>query len=93
MEAMEAPTPIIRECQNNSKEISILINLNNETFNIKVNIWKESLVIKAKNESSIKDNYASYFNYDDLKNISKSMKYFDNINEFFSFIEEKAKKK
>ena len=91
MEAMEAPTPISDEYQENIKSISIPIKLNNENYNINIGIFKEFLVIKAKNELNFKNNYCSSFTHDDLRKISNSFKYFENLNEIMSFMEEKGK--
>ena len=96
MEAMEAPTP------NNfyEKDIKEIIYLkdefstkfNNEIYNIKIGTLNEFLVVKVTNKSNLKLNYISYFTYEELKNISKSMRYFDNIGDIVTFMEEKGKK-
>ena len=91
MESMEAPTPSM-DYDKNSKEISFYIKSNIDTYYIKIKTMKEYLVITALNESNIKNNYSSYFTFDYLKNISKSMRYFDNLEDIISFIEDKSKK-
>ena len=52
----------------------------------------EYIVIKAYNKSNLKNNYISYYTYDNLKSLSKSMRYFDEIKDIISFIEGKGKK-
>ena len=91
MESMEAPTPSM-DYDKNSKEISFYIKSNIDTYYIKIKTMKEYLVITALNESNIKNNYSSYFTFDYLKNISKSMRYFDNLEDIIKFIEDKSKK-
>ena len=93
---MEAPTPI----KLNEKEINEInflkedwcSKINNEEYIIKIGTLKEFLVIKVYNKNEMKNSFISYFNYEQLRNISKSMRYFDNINDIIKFLEEKGKK-
>lgn len=83
METMEAPT---LNFKNNEKEKDIQkikflkedfnAKINNENYKIKIGTLKEFLVIKIFNLISINDYYLSYFTYEQLINISKSMSYF-----------------
>ena len=66
--------------------------LNDEIFNIMIGSLNEYIVIKAYNKSNLKNNYISYYTYDNLKSLSKSMRYFDEIKDIISFIEGKGKK-
>ena len=96
MEAMEASTPNnfyekdIKEIQFLKDEFST--KFNNDIYNIKIGTLNEFLVVKVTNKSNLKLNYISYFTYEELKNISKSMRYFDNIGDIVTFMEEKGKK-
>ena len=95
---MEAPIPMIATPSkidinnvNFSKE-EFKVKLNEEIHNIMVGYLKDYLVIKVYNKSHLKNNYISFYTYEDLKRISKSMRYFDDINDIISFIEGKGKK-
>ena len=79
-----------KEREKDFKEFSS--KLNNDAYTIKIGPLNEYLIIKAINESNIKNKYISYFTYDEIKNISKSMRYFDNIKDIIAFMEEKGKK-
>lgn len=68
------------------------IKSNDENYLIIIGILKDYLVIKVTNKQLIKNYYISFFTYDQLKDISKSMKYFDDINDFISFLEKKGNK-
>ena len=97
MEVMEAPTPNYQEYEKDTKLIKFIKEdfygkINNESYIIKIGTLKEFLVLKITEKKSIKNNYISYFTFEQLKNISKSMRYFDNINDIVSFLEEKGKK-
>ena len=94
---MEAPIPMITVSSkidiNNvkfSKE-EFKVKLNEEIYNIIFGYLKEYLVIKVYNKSNLKNNYISFYTYEDLKHISKSIRYFDDINDIISFIEGKGK--
>ena len=94
---MEAPIPMITASSkvdinniNFSKE-EFKVKLNGEIHNIMVGYLNEYLVIKVYNKSNLKINYTSFNTYEDLKHISKSMRYFDDINDIISFIEGKGK--
>ena len=94
---MEAPIPIMTPSSkidinnvNFSKE-EFKVKLNGEIHNIIVGYLNDYLVIKVYNKSNLKNNYISFYTYEDLKNISKSMRYFDDINDIISFIEGKGK--
>ena len=95
---MDAPTPTFTTPSkidinnvNFSKE-EFKVKLNEEIHNIMVGYLKEYLVIKVYNKSHLNNNYISFYTYKDLKHISKSMRYFDDINDIISFIEGKGKK-
>lgn len=64
--------------------------INNENYKIKIGTLKEFLVIKIFSLISTNNHYLSYFTYEQLINISKSMRYFDNINDIVSFMKEKG---
>ena len=98
---MEAPSPLkmiytssskinINEVKFTNEEFKV--KLNEEIFNIMIGSLNEYFVIKVYNKSNLKNNYISCFTYDNLKNISKSMRYFDDINDIIFFIEGKGKK-
>ena len=95
---MEAATPInqviskidIKNVNFSTEEYKI--KLNDEIYNIMIGSLNEYLVIKVYNKSNLKNNFISYFTYDNLKSISKSMRYFDEIKGIISFIEGKGKK-
>ena len=96
---MEAPKPIKMETPQIDKDLKDIkfisefnIKLNNEDYLIMIGILKDYLVIKAINKEFIKCNYISFYTYEQLKDISKSMKYFDDINDFISFLENKGNK-
>ena len=71
-------------------EYSLKFNDNN--YLIMIGILKDFLVLKVINKSLIKDNYISFFTFEQLKEISKSMRYFDDINDIISFLENKGNK-
>ena len=94
---MEAPIPMVTASPkidiNNvifSKD-EFKVKLNEEIHNIMVGYLDDYLVIKVYNKSNLKNNYTSFNTYEDLKHISKSMRYFDDINDIISFIEGKGK--
>ena len=83
MEVMEAPTPNYQEYEKDTKLIKFIKEdfygkINNESYIIKIGTLKEFLVVKITEQKSIKNNYISYFTFEQLQNISKSMRYFDN---------------
>ena len=94
---MEAPIPMITASSkidiNNAifSKDEFKVKLNEEIHNIMVGYLDEYLVIKVYNKSNLKNNYTSFNTYEDLKHISKSMRYFDDINDIISFIEGKGK--
>jgi hypothetical protein len=88
---ISAPSKIDINNVNFSKE-EFKVKLNEEIHNIMVGYLKDYLVIKVYNKSHLKNNYISFYTNEDLKRISKSMRYFDDINDFSSFIENKGKK-
>ena len=93
----DAPTPyIINNYEKEIKDIQFLnqtfnSKLNNENYTINIGILKDILVIKVINEAQNNNIYQSHFTFEQLKNISKSMRYFDDINDIVSFIENKGK--
>ena len=97
MEIMEAPTPKFKEDEKNLEEIKFLkeefnAKINNENYKFMIGSLKDFLVIKITSQLSTKKNYLSYFTYVQLINISKSMRYFDSINDIVSFMKEKCLK-
>ena len=86
----EAPTPQM-DNEIDIKDISFPFKLDNTIYNVKIGKMKEYLVINVTNESNIKIHYTSYFTLDELKNISKSLRYYDNIKDIISFMEGKMK--
>ena len=78
--------------ENHLNEFNFSITLNNEIYYTKVNKDKEFIIIKTKTELNKEYSYISSFNYDNLINLSKSMKKFDNLNSIFIFIKEKSEK-
>ena len=97
---MEAPTPQnldINIIEKDLKEIQFLkegffTKLDNEIYIINIGILRKLLVIKVLNKNNMKKSYMSYFSFKQLNDISKSFRYFDDINEIISFIETKGKK-
>ena len=96
---MEAPKPIVMETQQIEKELKDIkftseynLKLNNDNYLIMIGILKDHLVLKVTNKELIKDNYLSFFTYEQLKEISKSMRYFDDIKDIISFLENKGNK-
>ena len=96
---MEAPKPILIDTPQIDKDLKDIkftsefsIKLNNENYLIMIGILKDYLVIKITNKELIKNNYISFFTYEQLKDISKSMKYFDDVKDFISFLENKGNK-
>ena len=95
---MDAPTPDI-DCsiyEKDIKDIQFLkdifyTKLNEENYSIMIGSFKEFLVIKVIKEKDIKNNYISYFTYEQLKNISKAIRYFDDINDIINFMVSKGK--
>ena len=93
-----AATPIISDSSKidiknvNFSTEEIKVKLNDEIYNIMIGSLNEYLVIKVYNKSNLKYNYISYFTYNNLKNVSKSLRYFDEIKDIISFIEGKGKK-
>ena len=73
------------------KDMSFPFKLDNIIYTVKIGKMKEYLVINVTNESNIKIHYTSYFTLDELKNISKSLRYYDNIKDIISVMEEKMK--
>ena len=98
---MDAPKPILIETSQNDekniKDIKFIYQfnskLNNEIYSIMIGTLKDYLVIKVINNSNIEENYISFFTYEELKDISKSMRYFDDIKDIVSFLENKGKTK
>ena len=90
----EAPTPSfecdIRDIKNISQSFNV--KFNNEDYTITIGVLKDVLIIKATSNDQIQHNYQSHYTFEQLKNISKSMRYFDEINDVISFIENKGKK-
>ena len=92
---MEAPKPIslITPCNNSSLRNKIEFKLLNEKIEYKVEIGKlstsEKLGITLKeNISPIKVYYSNNFNLEELRNIHKYFRVFDNINEAISNIQD-----
>jgi len=96
---MEAPIPLTPEPSKKDLENANFSNeefkakLNGEIYNIMVGFSNEYLVMKVYNKSNPKKTYISFYTYEDLKNISKSMRYFEDINDVLSFLEGKGIKK
>ena len=95
---MEAPNPISFETpkiEKNIKDIKFIyefnLKLNYENYSIMIGTLKDYLVIKILNNSKLKENYISFFTHQQLKDISKSMRYFDDIKDIISFLENKGK--
>ena len=86
----EAPTPQM-DNETYIKDMSFPFKLDNIIYTVKIGKMKEYLVINLTNESNINIHYTSYFTLDELKNISKSLRYYDNIKDIISFMEEKMK--
>ena len=97
---MEAASPIIIETPDLEKDIkdikfvteSFNSKLNNDNYKIMIGILKNYLVIKVLNKSLMKNNYICFLTFEQLKNISKLMRYFDDIKDIISFLEKKGKK-
>ena len=96
---MEAPKPIVIETPKDEKDIKDIkftyeldSKINNDNFLVMIGNLKDNLVIKVLNKALIKENYLSFFTYKQLKDISKSMRYFDDIKDIISFLENKGNK-
>ena len=97
---MEAPKPVLMETPQNEKELKNIkftsefkTKINNDNYLIQIGILEDYLVIKVTINGIIKNDYISFFTYEQLKVISKSMRFFDDIKDFISFLENKIKKK
>ena len=93
----DAPSPIINNDLNNERNFIKFLNqgfnakLSEKNYIIKIGILKDTLFINVIS-NEIKDIYQSHLTFEELKNISKSMRYFDDINDVATFIENKGRK-
>ena len=90
-----APTPFgIQRDIEDIKFINVSsdVKLNDENYTIAIGTLKDILMIKASSNYEIKKQYQANYTFEELKNIAKAMRYFDNINDVVSFIENKGKK-
>ena len=93
----DAPTPkLFNDSESEIKDIQFVnqgfdVKLNNEKYIINVGTTKDALVIKATSKD-IKNIYQSILTFEQLKNTAKAMRYFDDLKDIISFIENKGKK-
>jgi len=72
---------------------SFNLQLNEENYSITFGTLKEFIVIKIYQETNIKNKYISFLTLEQLKKISKSMRYYDEVDEIINFLKEKAERK
>ena len=72
---------------------SFNLQLNEENYSITFGTLQEFIVIKLYQETNIKNKYISFLTIEQLKKISKSMRFFDEVDEIITFLKEKAEKK
>jgi hypothetical protein len=72
---------------------SFNLQLNDENYSIMFGTLQEFIVINLYQETNIKNKYISFLTIEQLQKISKSMRYYDKVDEIINFFKEKAEKK
>ena len=101
MQSIENPIPMDDKTKSPEKYLkdvkfipeSFSLQLNEENYSITLGTLQEFIVIKLYQETNIKNKYISFLTIEQLKKISKSMRFFDEVDEVIKFFKEKAEKK
>ena len=72
---------------------SFNLKLNEENYTLMLGTLQEYFVIKVYQEKNIKSQYISFLTIEQLYKISKSMRYFEGIDEIISFLKDKGQNK
>ena len=64
---------------------SFNLQLNEENYSITFGTLQEFIVINLYQETNIKNKYISFLTIEQLKKISKSMRFFDEVDEIYFF--------
>ena len=97
MQSIENPIPMDDKTKSPEKYLkdvkfipeSFSLQLNEENYSITLGTLQEFIVIKLYQETNIKNKYISFLTIEQLKKISKSMRFFDEVDEVIKFFKEK----